>query len=253
MKVKIIENCPSCSSTLERVNDQLFCRNPTCEAKSNKKVIHFIKALKIKGLGEKTVEKLNICSISDIYNLNKDFSVSVIGEKLTEKLFDEINKSKFTDLATFISAFGIPLVGKAIASKLEGVKALREITYDKCISCGIGDKASRNLSLWAETFDLKEYPITIEFPDGSKPSQDKKDNFKICVTGKISNYSRTELSALLKPAGITIMGSISKNIKYLVSDENKTSSKHTKAKGLGIEIITFKQLIELEKLNEYIT
>lgn len=253
MKVQTIENCPSCGSLLERVKDQLFCRNPDCEAKSNKKVLHYIKTLKIKGLGEKTVEKLSIYTIEDIYNLDWDFSISTIGEKLTDKLFQEIEKSKHVDLAIYLAAFGIPLVGKTIAGRLTGVSSLDDITYQKCRDCGIGDKASENLSNWIKNSEIN-LPITINFPEESSNStRNNKSNFKICVTGKINNYSRTELSELLKPVGITIMSSVSKNIKYLVSEGDTSSSKHKKAEELGIQVITFKQLIELEKLYECIT
>ena len=44
-------SCPTCASVLELVNDQLFCRNKLCPAQSAKRVEHFAKTLKIKGLG----------------------------------------------------------------------------------------------------------------------------------------------------------------------------------------------------------
>ena len=62
-------NCPSCHSILEWTNDQLFCKNDNCPAKSSKLVEHFAKTLKIKGLGPKTVEKLSLDSINKIYDI----------------------------------------------------------------------------------------------------------------------------------------------------------------------------------------
>jgi len=76
--------CPSCGSQLELVKDQLFCRNPDCGAKSSKKLEHFAKTLKIKGLGPKTIEKLPLTSIPDIYSMSKKEIVDEIGEKLGE-------------------------------------------------------------------------------------------------------------------------------------------------------------------------
>ena len=72
MKVKILKNCPSCNSDLIRIKDQLFCKNKTCPAINYKQVINYAKVLKIKGLGEKTIEKLSLKSISDIYYLTED-------------------------------------------------------------------------------------------------------------------------------------------------------------------------------------
>ena len=70
-------SCPTCNSTLELVNDQLFCRNNNCEAKTSKLIEHFAKTLKIKGLGPKTIDKLPLNSISDIYSISKKYEVSI--------------------------------------------------------------------------------------------------------------------------------------------------------------------------------
>ncbi len=69
-KIEIPQHCPSCASTLERVKDQIFCRNSSCNAKSVKQVQHYAKIARIKGLGLKTIEKLELDKISDIYDLN---------------------------------------------------------------------------------------------------------------------------------------------------------------------------------------
>ena len=82
MKIEIPTTCPSCESKLERVKDQLFCRNPNCGETQLKKVVNYAKVMKIKGLGEKTVEKLDLRSISDIYSLTLSAASAAIGEKL---------------------------------------------------------------------------------------------------------------------------------------------------------------------------
>ena len=56
-------NCPSCGSILEWKNDQLFCVSHSCQTKVYKRVEHFAKTLRIKGLGPKTVEKLALKDI----------------------------------------------------------------------------------------------------------------------------------------------------------------------------------------------
>ena len=59
-EIIIPTHCPACNSVLDIVNDQLFCRNPDCPAKSSKRIEHFAKTLKIKGLGKATIEKLDL-------------------------------------------------------------------------------------------------------------------------------------------------------------------------------------------------
>ena len=72
MKIQAPTHCPSCSSTLEWRNDLLYCENTACEGKSSQKLEHFAKTLKIKGLGPATIDKLQLESIFDIYEMNLD-------------------------------------------------------------------------------------------------------------------------------------------------------------------------------------
>ena len=60
-------SCPSCMTNLVWVKDQLFCHNTQCSGKTSKRIEHFASTLKIKGLGPKTVEKLQI---QDLYDLD---------------------------------------------------------------------------------------------------------------------------------------------------------------------------------------
>ena len=64
------ELCPSCDSSLVWENDILYCRNTECSAKNAKMVEHFARTLKIKGLGPKSIEKLGLENISDIYSMD---------------------------------------------------------------------------------------------------------------------------------------------------------------------------------------
>ena len=59
-QIEIPTKCPSCDTSLELVNAQLFCRNIMCSARARKNVEYFAKTIGIKGLGPSTIEKLNI-------------------------------------------------------------------------------------------------------------------------------------------------------------------------------------------------
>jgi len=72
--------CPACNADLVKVKDQLFCRNESCEAQSSKKLEHYAKVLKIKGLGPKSIEKLGITTIIDLYDLTESTLVDVLGK-----------------------------------------------------------------------------------------------------------------------------------------------------------------------------
>ena len=140
--IQIPTNCPACNSLLETVKDILYCRNESCSAKSSKKIEHFAKALKIKGLGKATIEKLDLQDFHDIYSLSQEEIVEILGsEKLGEKLFVEIENSKSANLTTLLPAFSIPLIGRSASQKLtRRISTIFEITYQKCVDSGLGPK-----------------------------------------------------------------------------------------------------------------
>ena len=63
--------CPSCGSKLELSFPLLYCRNPSCGDQSSKKIEHFAKTLKIKGLGPATIDSLALESLNDIYSMQE--------------------------------------------------------------------------------------------------------------------------------------------------------------------------------------
>jgi DNA ligase (NAD+) len=242
MRIEIPTECPCCDYPLELVNDQLFCRNTACGAQLNKKLEHFCKTLGIKGMGSRTVEKLGLSDITELFYLDTDQVVESLGsEKVALKLLDEIDRSKSADLATVIASFSIPLVGATASKKLcEVVTSVDEISYDTCKQAGLGDKVTQNLVNWLET-DFQEMREFLPFSFKSqKNSNTNNTNQKtICITGKLSSYkTKAEAYKSLEEAGYTPVESVTKTTDYLVDEEDKGSSKRKKAESLGITIIT---------------
>lgn len=245
-KVKIIENCPSCGAALERVTDQLFCRSNSCTATQGKKVLHFAKTMKIKGLGEKTLEKLELETIRDIYCLSKETLIDVLGDKIGTKLFNEIEFSKVTTIEKILPAFSIPLIGSTAARKVYAVRdKLEFISFDICKTAGLGDKASDNLANWLiDNYSVyKDLPLT--YLGRANTPITKSANIKICITGKLDDYSSRSLATtFLEGKGITVVSSVTKTLDYLINEDNKPSSKLSKANSYTIPVVTIKQLIE---------
>jgi NAD-dependent DNA ligase len=241
MRIEIPTECPCCNYPLELVNDQLFCRNTACSAQLNKKVEHFCKTLGIKGMGSRTVEKLGLSDITELFYLDQEQVVDSLGsEKVALKLLDEIERSKSADLATVIVSFSIPLVGSTASKKLcEVVTSVDEISYDTCKQAGLGDKVTQNLVAWLET-DFQEMREFLPFSFKSQKSSSTNTNQKtICITGKLSSYkTKAEAYKSLEEAGYTPVESVTKSTNYLVDEEDKGSSKRKKAESLGITIIT---------------
>jgi len=241
MRIEIPTECPCCNYPLELVNDQLFCRNTACSAQLNKKVEHFCKTLGIKGMGSRTVEKLGLSDITELFYLDAEQVVESLGsEKVALKLLDEIERSKSADLATVIVSFSIPLVGSTASKKLcEVVTSVDEISYETCKQAGLGDKVTQNLLSWLET-DFQEMREFLPFSFKSQKNSSTSSNQKtICITGKLSSYkTKAEAYKSLEEAGYTPVESVTKATDYLVDEEDKGSSKRKKAESLGITIIT---------------
>lgn len=232
--------CPCCQSKLEKVNDQLFCRNTACPAQTAGKVEHFAKTLSIKGLGPKAVEKLNLSDITELYYLDLEEASKALGsEKVATKLLQEIENSKKADLGTLIAAFSIPLIGNTAGTKLAAVvSSIEEVTFEKCKEAGLGDKASSNLMHWLETefLELKDFlPFTWS---SNRVAESSADSKTICITGKLKSFkTKSEATTILTKLGFKVVETITKNTDYLVDEEDKQSSKRQKADQYGITII----------------
>ena len=236
-KINIPINCMSCNSTLVRIKDQLFCQNNLCPAKTSKRLLHYIKTMKILGLGEKTLEKLNIETINELYEFTEQGLIDTLGEKIGTKIYKEINKSKETTLQRFLAAQSIPLIGKTAGEKIGNtVSSISEITEEICKKAELGEKATNNLVNWVHN-EYIELPITfIE----AEPVQ---SGLAICISGRIPGYTKAKIKELLLDYNVTVKDSVTKDLDYLITNEGNTA-KVNKAKTYNIIVMNFSDFME---------
>jgi len=243
MKIEIPSNCPNCNSVLDMVNDQLFCRNPTCTAKSLKNILHYVKTMKIMGLGEKTLEKLDVKTISELYDYDREHLVTKLGDKIGTKIYNEIEKSKETTLSKFLTGMGIPLIGKTASDKINSVvSSIEEITEAVCKKAGLGEKATNNLISWVEN-EGKLINLPIIFQE----SEPVESGIAVCISGKVPGYTKAKIKELLLDYNVTVKDNVTKDISFLITEEVGTT-KVKKAEQYNIEIISFDKF--MEKINE---
>lgn len=245
--IKIPEFCPCCNEKLVFVKDQLFCTNSGCSAQIAKKLEHFVKAHSIKGLGPKSLEKLQVENLLDIFYLDEEELAEALGKTIAAKLIKEIESAKNNaSIATVIESFGIPLVGGTASAKIASVvKNIDDITADTCKQAGLGDKVTANLLGWVtgEYQEIKEF-MPFKFPSVQQVT--RTDGPTVCITGKISSYkTKADAGVALAAAGFRLVESVTKSLDYLVDEEDKSSTKRAKAESYGIQIITdLKSLLE---------
>ena len=240
-EIIIPTHCPVCNTELDIVKDQLFCRNSSCLAQSSKKIEHFVKTLKIKGLGKATIEKLDLQDYHEIYSFTEQELIELLdSEKLGTKLFAEIENSKSADLTTLLPAFSIPLIGSSASNKLtKQVSNISEITYQKCIDSGLGPKAASNLTNWLDdVFYPNEYnDLPFSF-SCEKPVVDYVP-FKgvVCITGKLKSYpTKAAAQKVLQSYGFETKDNLTSKVTILLNESGIESAKTNKAQDMGIKI-----------------
>ena len=232
--------CPSCEGLLEWEKELLYCRNPDCGSQVAKKIENFAKVLKIKGLGKAIIEKLELRSVNDIYELTLEEVEEVIGEKLAIKLIAEITKTAYSvSLNDLLPAFSIPLIGKTASNKLcSVVNCLFDITEETCKEAGLGPKATESLLDWYNSTFMDNL-CNLPFHFKSEPKQDTKPRWVVCISGRLSSFkTKAEAEKELLRNGYSTKDSVTSNVNYLINESGVESAKTKKARDLGIPIIT---------------
>ena len=264
IKLEMPKLCPECGGETKVVTSesgvkQLICTNPACQAKLINQLDHFCgkKGMDIKGLSKATLEKLInwgwVNKITDIYSLNKYKKEWIdkegFGEKSVTNILQAIENSKICKLENFISALGIPLIGKTVAKEIVKYFA----TWDDFISAvgdgqwsaldGFGPEMEKALN----SFDFsiaKEVEPYLTFEKIVIKNEESKDlpfyGKKIVITGRLQLIqNRQKLINIVEKNGGKIINSVSKNTSILINNDiNSNSLKNKKAKELGIPIIT---------------
>ena len=239
--IKAPEVCHTCGFKLVWETDLLYCRNKTCSAQLNKKIEHFAKTLKIKGLGPKTIEKLDLANLHEVYCLDEEWiSHALKSEKLAKSLMEQIDLSKAMPLNMVLPSFSIPLIGSSATEKLSKViDTIYEITEDKCKEAGLGPTATENLMLWYETEfcdNLYHLPFDFKF---EKVARIKVGTEIVCISGKLSSFkTKAEATAALVAKGYHVNPNLTRNVDILVNESGIESAKTKKARESGITIVT---------------
>jgi len=235
-------HCPTCSTELQWTKDQMFCHNTTCEGKTSKKVEHFAKTLKIKGLGPATIEKLQITGIFDIYDFNLDLMIEALqSEKLAVKLLRQIEASKTADLVELLPAFSIKLIGNTAAKKLcQTISSMRDLSEDACKQAGLGPIATDTLLEWYYEQFINGYDkLPFSWKTKVQKPSEVVSKGVVCISGKLTSY-KTKAAATkeLEITGYIVKSSLTKDVTILVNESGVESAKTQAARERGVQIIT---------------
>ena len=256
--------CPVCKGVVKRIGDNYVCSNPDCEGKLINRLDHFCgkKGLDIKGLSKATLEKLIewdwVNNFSDIYHL-ADHKTEWIGKpgfgpKSVSNVLDAIEASREVELASFISAIGVPQVGLAIAKKLvmaapsyEDFREKVDSKYDFSVLDGFADSKTQAILSFNYTAADEVYK---EMKIINAPKEEVKDNklagITVCITGRLKAFTnRGALVEIITSHEGKVVDRMSQTVEVLINNDIASeSAKNKYAKEHGIPILTEEEFKE---------
>lgn len=265
--------CPICKSPtqVEETSNSdkkvkvLYCRNENCAGKQIKKFTHFVSkpAMNIDGLSEQIltrfIQKGWLINLSDIFKLNLHYedisNMEGFGTKSADNLIKAINTAKTTKLSNLLVALNIDLIGKSSALLIENqfggdVNAFYDAVlneYDFTEIEGFGEIMNNEIHKWfkcetnkAEFIALKDI-LNFEKVAAIENTDSEYFGKTVVITGSFENFTRDELTEKFTQLGAKVTSSVSKKTDFVICGEN-AGSKLTKAKDLGITVITAENL-----------
>lgn len=266
------KDCPYCGkpTIIRKENDseELYCTNPLCEGKLVNRLDHFCgkKGLDIKGLSKATLSKFIdwgwVEKIEDIYHISETYKSDFLlkpgfGVKSVTKILNAIEESKHTTLDAFISAIGIPLIGRTVAKDLvnyfETYQDFRNAVDDNKYNFSKLDNFGEEMNKNIKNFDYTEADRISKFLIFESPVVNNVQinnslaGKTIVITGKLTKFkNRNELKTFIESYGGKVSDSISSKTDVLINNDiNSTSSKNKAAKERNIPIVSELDFIKL--------
>jgi DNA ligase (NAD+) len=252
--------CPSCNEKVFEDDIRLVCRNSNCPDKVKEEILNFIQKIGIDDLSSKRLEEMIraglIKTIDDLYKLKKPdlMALDKVKDKLATKLLDSIENSKNADIITFLASLGISggafnKCEKVVRGGFDTIDKIKDLTVEKLME--VESFAEKSATEFITSFNSKTKLVDkllkqgFNFESSGNSSDTVLSGRKVCITGSLSE-KRSVVEGKIREAGGIVVGSVSKNTHYLLTnDEASGSSKTKKAQSLDISIITEVDLANL--------
>jgi len=252
------QKCPSCNTTLITENKFLKCPNTySCPAQILGVLRLFCSILDIKGISQKTIQKLHTTGKlnlpGDFYNLIVDDfkKLDGLGEKSGNNITHQIQLKKSLTLKEIFNAASIPDFSSA---RIQQIIDAGFNTPSKILNLQVSDleplvgfqktlatKIVQGVTSRTEIIQSILSHVTVK----TKKTTHKLQGLTFVITGQLSR-PRKEIIDELQTLGAKISSSVTQNTNYLITNEtNSNSSKFKSAQKLGINIINENQLKSL--------
>ncbi len=268
--------CPVCGSAALR-EDKEIARRCTgglkCQAQVVERLRHFVSrsAMNIEGLGEAIISAFYndgiISTPVDIMTLearNSHLHLERrpgLGAQSVSNIFAAITRARHIPLHRLLYALGIRHVGevaaKLLATQYHTLAAVihaaraEEGMAEIALIAGIGPIVAASIcNFFLDAFNLEMVtalashldiiPMLSEHEDEELPLAGKS----IVFTGTLQTMSRTKAQEQAEQLGAKVLSAVSKNLDFLIAGA-EAGSKLTKAKALGIQVLSEDEWLEL--------
>ncbi len=261
--------CPVCGSKVLRVDGEatIRCSGNTCPAQLQEALVHWSsrKAMNIEGLGPSIISALvesgTINCIVDLYKIKPSHIINAartvnepMGNKRASTVYCAIYDAKKRPLDNFLFGLGIRHVGhgtaRTLASKFKNVDNIKAASMDDLLAIeDIGPIVAESIYFYFHDDkilqmldDLKNEGVEPLEPEASN-SNPFVENKKFVFTGSLLSMDRPDAEKLVEKLGGSTSSSVSKKTDYVVAGPG-AGSKLTKAKDLGITVLTEEEFLE---------
>lgn len=236
--------------------------------------MHFAgkKAMDMSGISEATlacfIGKGFLHTFHDLYHLDhyhdEIIRMDGFGEKSYQKIQESIERSRNTNFVRYVVAMDIPMIGRTAGSILDSYfKGDLQEFAKAAVDCfdftslpDFGETMSRNIWEWfhdRENLKLwKSLQKELNFEKREDKTMKNKKNIKknpftgctIVATGKLENFTRDGINSRIISLGATAGSSVTRKTDYVICGE-KPGSKLTKARELGITVLTEQEFLNM--------
>lgn len=261
--------CPECGTPVVREPQEVAwrCPNGSCPAVLREGLIHFASrdAMDIEGLGPAMVSALLeadlVRDVADLYALQVEQLTALerVGQKTAENLLTAIAKSKENSLERLIFALGIRHVGakgaQSLAAHFGSLDRLMEASAEELQQIpDVGSKmAASIINYFAADANrrviakLKSAGVNQRYL-GAQAQEGILSGKTFVITGTLPGVTREQATQLIEQHGGQVASSVSKKTDYLLAGE-KAGSKLTKARELGVPVLSWEELQFLLRSN----
>lgn len=273
LNIDIPTKCPICGTELVRDGEFLKCPNKmSCGGQIEGRIEQWCSkdCMDISQVGPSLIHALVVndlvCDPVDLYTLI-DYTpqelADILGEgfgpKSMKTLIDNIKKSRARTFDKVLYGLSIDGIGKQnaklIAEHFGSYENIKSATLSELMRVeGIGPNLAENIQKWFTEFDadglyweyLHRSGLQTVMNENISQSQDNQilQGMTIVFSGKSANWDGDEVEEVFTSYGAKCSHSISKKTNYLVTGDNPGPSKMTKAKTLGVEIISESDFVQ---------